>query len=394
MSTTNVYLWYDDASIDRSGSYIRGRVDNWHGNGWDDSLVWNVAGYYTYDTGDNSTSGYRRAIDERDVFAEAEFFHTGCYQNNMTTGMLVRGIIQNGTLGSEGSNHYYSSNRGESPLGCDTGGYNHDGEIFSGSRGNTAVSGPNPGDIAGNVWRRQAVATWLINPTNATFWDEDLSANWAALGFPDGTNIQATGTDSPDNEGRGFAAVMTAQDAARVRNILFRRYINPEPALALTAELQPPAILLQKNLVTVYDPVNNTTNPKAIPGSWVDYTITTSNTAIGSVDDGTLVVTDPLPANVALYVGDLSGAGSGPVEFTNGSGAAASGLTYTFSGLGDAGDDVEFSTDGVSYNYTPIPDADGFDFAVRYIRINPDGVFLGSATATPTFDLRIRVRVQ
>ena len=39
MTTTNVYLWYDDASIDRSGSYIRGRIDSWHGNGWDNSLA-------------------------------------------------------------------------------------------------------------------------------------------------------------------------------------------------------------------------------------------------------------------------------------------------------------------------------------------------------------------
>ena len=42
-------------------------------------------------------SVYRRAIDERDVYAEAEFFHTGCYQLNITTGMIVRGIIASGT---------------------------------------------------------------------------------------------------------------------------------------------------------------------------------------------------------------------------------------------------------------------------------------------------------
>ena len=56
LTTTNVYLWYDDASIDRSGQYVRGRIDNWHGSGWDDSLAWNAAGYYTYDNGE--CSGY------------------------------------------------------------------------------------------------------------------------------------------------------------------------------------------------------------------------------------------------------------------------------------------------------------------------------------------------
>ena len=115
---------------------------------------------------------------------------------------------------------------------------------------------------------------------------------------------------------------------------------------------------------------------------------------MGSVDDGTLVVTDPLPANVALFVGDLGAAGSGPVEFTDGAGTASSGLSYTYSGLGSGTDSVEFSTDGVSYNYTPVPDADGFDTAVRYVRINPAGVFLGSGGTPPTFALRFRVRVQ
>lgn len=396
MSETNVYLWFDDATTDRSGSYTRGRIDNWHGNGWDDSLAWNAGGYYTYDNGDNFSSGYRRAVDERDVFAEAEFYHTGCYNQNMTTGLLVRGIIQIGTLGSESSNHYYASNRAEfSGVDCAPAGYSHDGDIMTGNRATVGVDGANPGDVAPNVWRRQAIATWLVNPTSASFWDEDNSANWSALGFPDAANLHISGSDANDDEGRGFAAIMTSQDQARVRNILFRRYIDPEPLLVLTLESRPPAILLQKNLVTVYDPVNNTTNPKAIPGSWVDYTISTSNNAVGDVDIDTLVVTDPLPAGVALFVGDLGAAGSGPVEFTDGSGAGSSGLSYTFSGLGSAADDVEFSTDGVSYNYTPTPDANGFDAAVRYIRINPKGVFQGRTTATPTtFDLRIRVRVQ
>jgi hypothetical protein len=98
---------------------------------------------------------------------------------------------------------------------------------------------------------------------------------------------------------------------------------------------------------------------------------------------------------VALFVGDLAGAGSGPVEFTDGTGSASSGLTYLFISLADLTDDVDFSTDGVDYTFVPTPDADGFDTAVRYIRVIPSGTFLGRPTATPTmFDLRFRVRVQ
>lgn len=395
MTTTNVYLWYDDASIDRSASYIRGRVDAWHGSGWDDSLSWNAAGYYTYDTGDNFTSGYRRAIDERDIYIEAEWFHTGCYQLNITTGLLVRGIIASGTLGSESSDHYYASNRSEFPTGCTAGGYTHDGDVFSGFRTVTAIDGPNPPDIVANVWRRQGLAVWLVNPTNGSFWDEDSSASWAAPGYPSGANLHVTGSEAADDEGRGFAAFMTAQDQARIRNILMRRYVAPEPVLVLTAQSQPPDLILQKIVLTVFDPVSNTTNPKAIPGGWVEYTITASNNGTGDVDNESLVITDPMPANVDLYVGDLGAAGSGPVEFTDGAGPASSGLTYVFGGLADLTDDVEFSTDGVVYSYVPSPDADGFDSAVRHIRISPSGTFLGKSTVAPTtFDLRIRVRVQ
>ena len=324
LTETNVYLWYDDASIDRSASYIRGRIDSWHGSGWDNSLSWNAAGYYEYDNGDNFSSGYRRAVDERDVYIEAEFYHSGCYQLNITTGVMTRGIIASGTLGSEESDHYYASNRGEYPGGaaCTSGGYSHDGDIMRAERGTIAVDGPNPGDVLANTWRRQGLATWLINPTNASFWDEDLTASWAALGFPSGANLNVNGTDATDNEGRGFAAIMTAQNDARVRNILIRRYVEPEPTLTLTAELLAPALTISKNLSTVFDPYNDATNPKAIPGGWVDYTIAASNAGPGAADNDTFVISDPLPADVDLFVGDLGGGGSGPVEFTDGVGAA------------------------------------------------------------------------
>jgi len=393
LSPTNVYLWFDDAATDRSGSYVRGRIDNWHGDGWDDSLSWNPAGYYQYDNGDNFTSGYRRAIDERDVYIEAEFFHTGCYQFNKTSGVLVRGIIASGTLGSETSDHYYASNRGQFP-GCRASGYTHDGDILEDQRTTTVVDGPDPPPITANTWRRQALAAWSTTPTNLAFWDEDSSALWAATGFPAGSNLQASGTDVSDNTGRGFVAIMTAQDDARVRNIVVRRFVSPEPVLTLTDERQPPSLLLQKALDTVFDPVNGATSPKAIPGSYVEYTITATNSGAGSADPDSVVVTDPLPPGVALFVGDLGAPGSGPVVFDDGSGAAASGLAYSWGGPGDLSDSVDFSLDGNNWNYVPTPDADGFDAAVRHVRVRPTGSFEGATGATPTqFSIRIRVKV-
>jgi hypothetical protein len=392
VSPTNVYLWYDDATVDRSAQYTRGRIDNWHGSGWDDSLVWNPGGYYTYDTGAKATSGYRPAIDERDVYAEAEWFHTSCYDFNMSTGLMVRGIVQSGSGGNESSNHYYASIRGQYP-GCRTNGNSEDGDIVEDNRQTLAVNGPNPPAVVASQWRRQGVAAWQTAPTNLSFWDEDASGNWSALGYPSGANLQVSGTDvNNENTGRGFAALMTSQDQGRIRNFLVRRFVFPEPSLVLTPETQPPLLTLEKSAATIFDPVNLGVNPRAIPGSHVDYTIRAYNYGAGEVDAESLVITEPLPGTVRLFVGDLGG--GGPVSFVDGSGAAASGLTLDFGGLADTGDDVDFSTDGVNWAYEPVPDVDGFDPAVTHIRIRPSGVFQGTNTPLPRrFELRIRVQV-
>jgi hypothetical protein len=139
---------------------------------------------------------------------------------------------------------------------------------------------------------------------------------------------------------------------------------------------------------TVYsDPFNGTTNPKAIPGAFVNYIVTVSNTGAGSVDTDTMVIVDPIPANTDLFVGDLGGVGSGPVAFLDG--APSSGLTYTFTSLASAVDDVGFSNDGgATYTYVPTPDGNGVDPTVTHIRINPKGTFVGNSGFQIVFRIR------
>ena len=105
------------------------------------------------------------------------------------------------------------------------------------------------------------------------------------------------------------------------------------------------------------------------------------------------MITDPVPANTRLFVGDLGGVGSGPIVFINGT--PSSGLTYTFTSLGNATDDVSFSNTGCTpfTNYTPVPDINGFDALVTCIRINPKGTFAATGGGNPNFELRFRVRV-
>jgi uncharacterized repeat protein (TIGR01451 family) len=157
-----------------------------------------------------------------------------------------------------------------------------------------------------------------------------------------------------------------------------------------------PELMVMKSVATVSDPFNGTTDPKAIPGSTVGYTVTVTNLGGGAVDPDTVVLLDAVPANSDLFVGDIGPPGSGPMQFVDG--AIASGLGYTFVGLGSAGDDVDFSNDGgTTYTYTPIPDASGFDANVTHIRVLPEGSLAPSTQLTdpdsPSFSLQYQIRV-
>lgn len=154
-----------------------------------------------------------------------------------------------------------------------------------------------------------------------------------------------------------------------------------------------PNLTVVKAVTTLEDPVNGTVDPKAIPGATVRYVVVLTNSGTGPVDADTLVVTDPLPANMALRVLDFDGSTAGPVQFIDGS--TASGLSYSFVALDDTGDDVAFSDDGgVTFDYEPSPDANGVDTLVDAIRINPKGAFAGSSGGDPSLQLAFKMIVQ
>ena len=175
--------------------------------------------------------------------------------------------------------------------------------------------------------------------------------------------------------------------------------IDPDPSnntSSVNLTVVEATLTVLKSAITTSDPINGTTSPYNIPGATVLYSVQINNTGLGSPDNNTVIVTDPIPANTELFVNDLGGAGSGPVLFIDGTAPASSGLSYTFSSLGSTTDDIEFSNDnGGSWNYIPVPDSDGYDTNVTNIRINPKGVMNASnGTDHPTFILRFSVRVQ
>ncbi len=155
-------------------------------------------------------------------------------------------------------------------------------------------------------------------------------------------------------------------------------FCNPNASLSAT-----------KISSVISDPVNGSNNPKAIPDAVINYQIGVNNLGPSRADADTITVTDDIPSETKMCLADLGGAGSGPVQFVNGS--PSSGLSYTFSSLASTTDDLEFSNDnGATWNYTPTADADNCDAAITNFRVQPDGSF----NANTSFTLSARFRIQ
>jgi len=152
-------------------------------------------------------------------------------------------------------------------------------------------------------------------------------------------------------------------------------------------QLAMPELLITKVVTTVSDPVNGNSNPKAIPGARLRYTIGVSNQGPGGIDADSIALTEVVPPGTALFVDDSAG---DPIAFADGS--VASGLAWSFPA------DVEFSSQpggGPPYDYSPVPDAQGYDAAVTGLRMMPSGAMNGSDGAgSPSFNLSLDVRVQ
>ena len=190
------------------------------------------------------------------------------------------------------------------------------------------------------------------------------------------------------------AASPSVSNTANVSGTNFDNVTANNSSTATTTVNSAPSITLQKTSLTLSDPVNGASNPKAIPGALAEYSIKATNSGLSATDNNSIFISDAIPANTALYVNDISGIGSGPVRFVDGT--PPSGLSYIFLGLGNTTDGLSFSNDGgATYVYVPSPDANGVDTNVTNIRISTLGQFLASGGAgDPSFRILFRVKIQ
>ncbi|MEM7613059.1 MAG: hypothetical protein AAF270_15345 [Pseudomonadota bacterium] len=148
-----------------------------------------------------------------------------------------------------------------------------------------------------------------------------------------------------------------------------------------------PSLRITKTNTTTSDPINGTVDPLAIPGAFANYTIVVENLGAGAVDSDTLTITDIFDGRTALYVDT---AGGDPIQFTDG--AISSGVSFSYA---TSVSFTEQSGGAPPFNYTPTPDADGFDASITGIQIQLEGAMAGdTGSGSPSFTLSMQVRVE
>ncbi len=138
--------------------------------------------------------------------------------------------------------------------------------------------------------------------------------------------------------------------------------------------------------VAMYDPLNE--GLAAIPGNDVIYTITVTNIG-GPLDADSVVITDPVPADLTFYRSPVDGVTLEPIEFVDG--AVASGL------LCCDNTHISYSTAGAAgpYNYIAPGPAGTYDPAITHLRVVPTGIFTGVTNGlTASFEIRFRARIK
>lgn len=155
-----------------------------------------------------------------------------------------------------------------------------------------------------------------------------------------------------------------------------------ERAFAADVQNQAPQPKLKKTVFIDSDPINNGNLPKAIPGAQLLYTIRIEN--IGNGEASNVQLDDAVPDHLDLYVANTEDCG--PVVVRDGN--PSSGLICNAIGL-------SYDDGSGNYNYSPTPDAQGFDSNVTDIRINFfNNLEADTGNGTPSVELDLRMRLR
>lgn len=147
----------------------------------------------------------------------------------------------------------------------------------------------------------------------------------------------------------------------------------------LTSQPLKPNIELTKNSTVISDPINNTSNPKRIVGSVLEYTLKANNRGFGEASSGSVSIEDNIPPELKMCVADI-GQCKKPFLSNN--------STHTLNMS-----QVEYKI-GTTWSTNPSPDSEGYNSSVTAIRIPMTGIFPGYCGTERSFEIKFRVGIK
>ena len=207
--------------------------------------------------------------------------------------------------------------------------------VFVDTNGNSAYDHGTVADAAEYVFVVADIPLTTVDGDVASY---DLTATTAQGGGAGSQGADITADDSGVADDPAVVQIVFADGAGTTDAANDGQHSSKDGYQVVTA-----TITATKSSAVDSDPINGGTNPKAIPGATVEYSIDVSNT--GSSTASGVTVVDAIPVNTSFVVGSV---GTTP----------ASGPT------------VEYSNDsGSTWTYTPTDGGDGTDPAVTHCRV-------------------------
>ncbi len=174
-------------------------------------------------------------------------------------------------------------------------------EFYSGCVGAACLTYPFASGTTSGA--QQSVSTTTGQSYTLSFWTYFSTANnatveidvyWGTTKIYAGTNVAAAGWS------QHIVSLGAAASSSNTLTVMIRD--DPSYSAITDVDIEP-VISVSKISSVASDPVNGTTNPRAIPGATVHYCITVTNPGTQSV--GSVVQTDVIPATLTYIAGTL-----------------------------------------------------------------------------------------
>ena len=177
-------------------------------------------------------------------------------------------------------------------------------EFYTGCVGAQCLTNPFTSGTSSGA--QQTVPTTIGQAYTISFWTYFSTANnntveidvyWGTTKIYAGTNVATSGW-SQHTINLGAAAASSNTLTVMIRD-------DPSYSAITDVDIEPtgPNIGVTKVSSVISDPVNGTTNAKAIPGATVQYCVLISNTGVSAAS--TVVATDAIPASLTYVAGSI-----------------------------------------------------------------------------------------